>query len=986
MNQPRTCPQCGAELARDTLEGMCPNCVARLTFGVERESPELPDADLALEHAGAIIGRYKLLEQIGEGGFGVVYMAEQVEPVQRKVAIKIVKAGMDTRAVVARFEAERQALALMDHPNIAKVYDGGTTGSPASQPSTLNDQLSLGRSYFVMELVRGIPITEFCDQKKLSTTERLTLFMSVCSAVQHAHQKGIIHRDLKPSNILVTLHDGKPVPKVIDFGVAKALGQKLTEKTLFTAFAQLVGTPAYMSPEQAELSGLDVDTRSDIYSLGVLLYELLTGVTPFDRETLAKAALDEVRHMIREVVPTRPSTRLTQERLRLEALGKSLIRHPPSAIHKDLDWIVMKCLEKDRARRYDTANGLAMDVGRHLKDEAIVARPPSRLYGFQKAVRRHKLGFAAAALLIMVLAAGVMVSTWQAVRATRAERAARTEAERSEQVSQFLKDMLKAAGPSVARGRDATLLRAVLDKTARRVQTDLEDQPEVRGDLWFTLGTTYLDIGDHELAIAMFQGAVVSYQLALGEQSTKLALSLGKLGRSQSFCENVSLGASNAMRGLEIARKCGDQRVLASALLDMGCSLRQHGDTSIKGAPFLREAVTLRRQLGDDSFALAESLHRLADSLNDAGDPEAEPLAREALAIHRRILEPDHPDVAWTVFVLGQVLIEQQKWDKAETVMREALRLYSEVHDKAHPYQPHVIRYLARVLLSNPQQDEEGLLEAEALLCRGIEYPLAQTEVADYLELLYECLDRHGRATDIHRLLTEKLGVDAMQCEHWKYLGNLEARRGRWSSALDAFSSALELAPSDPDSRFSLAILCLRAGRLQDYGRLSRKYIADAEDGGDFDLAGRAAILSMLLPIGGPEFERGGELANFAASNSNPTGYEERRLARMLTDYRRAHYPSAIAIADEIIATAKDSWLYCEATAWFVKALACSARHEDEAAELAFVQGERLIGRTHDAFTHAGDWTWPGWQIAVHLRNEAATVLEGQATKEEPDD
>src|SRR5713226_3472608 len=243
-----------------------------------------------------MIGRYKLLEKIGEGGFGVVYMAEQQEPVQRKVALKIIKPGMDTREVIARFEAERQALALMDHPNIARVLDGGATEA--------------GRPYFVMELVRGIAVTDYCDQNNLTTTERLQLFMKVCHAVQHAHQKAVIHRDLKPSNILVTLHDGEPVPKVIDFGVAKALGHKLTEKTLFTSFAQMIGTPAYMAPEQADTSGLDIDTRSDIYSLGVLLYELLTGVTPFEKETLAKAALDEIRRMIRETEPLKPSTRL----------------------------------------------------------------------------------------------------------------------------------------------------------------------------------------------------------------------------------------------------------------------------------------------------------------------------------------------------------------------------------------------------------------------------------------------------------------------------------------------------------------------------------------------------------------------------------------------------------------------------------------------------------------------------------------------------
>ena len=356
----------------------------------------LPAPDFLIEPTGTMIGRYKLLEKIGEGGFGVVYMAEQIEPVQRKVALKIIKAGMDTREVIARFEAERQALALMDHPNISKVLDGGATEA--------------GRPYFVMELVKGIRITDYCDQKSLSTTERLELFIQVCHAVQHAHQKGIIHRDLKPSNVLVTLHDGEPVPKVIDFGVAKALGQKLTKKTLFTGFQQMIGTPAYMSPEQAELSGLDVDTRSDIYSLGVLLYELLTGVTPFDKETLAQAALDEIRRLIRETEPLKPSTRL-------QALGDQLAeiarhRHTePAALSRlvrgDLDWIVMKALEKDRIRRYETASDFARDIQRHLGSEPVSAAAPGLVYRARKFVRRNRPRLAFAALAVVALALAV---------------------------------------------------------------------------------------------------------------------------------------------------------------------------------------------------------------------------------------------------------------------------------------------------------------------------------------------------------------------------------------------------------------------------------------------------------------------------------------------------------------------------------------------------------------------------------------------------
>ncbi len=493
MSAENRCRECGGVILSGSPDDLCTKCLLGLALEPGQRMGDVPapkaqdqgraqagmvaagftepaapaEATVVVpaeEGRGAVIGRFKILEKIGEGGFGLVYVAEQREPVKRRVALKIIKLGMDTRQVVARFEAERQALALMDHPNIAKVFDAGATET--------------GRPYFVMELVKGIPITKFCEQEKTETTERLKLFIQICHAVQHAHQKGIIHRDLKPSNILVTLHDGVPVPKVIDFGIAKATQAELTEKTVYTQFQQFIGTPAYMSPEQAEMSGLDIDTRSDIYSLGVLLYELLTGSTPFDTKELLKSGLDEMRKIIRERQPVRPSTRLRQTAA-LRAQPEQLVPRP-SSVSTDLDWIVMKCLEKDRARRYETATGLAADIQRHLANEPVVARPPSAAYKLQKFLRRNKVAVMAAGLVGTVLVLGAVVSAWQAVRATKAEweqTRQRQRAEASEQKAQRAEERARLE----ARAAREQLLRLSVANGVR-----LEKQGDLTGALlWF---------------------------------------------------------------------------------------------------------------------------------------------------------------------------------------------------------------------------------------------------------------------------------------------------------------------------------------------------------------------------------------------------------------------------------------------------------------------------------------------------------------------
>jgi len=678
------------------------------------------------EKPGDKIGRYKLLQQIGEGGCGVVYMAEQEEPVRRRVALKVIKLGMDTKSVIARFEAERQALAMMDHPNIAKVLDAGATET--------------GRPYFVMELVRGVKITDYCDENKVSTANRLKLFIQVCQSIQHAHQKGVIHRDIKPSNILVTVNDGVPVPKVIDFGIAKATQGRLTDQTVFTAFEQFIGTPAYMSPEQAVMTSLDIDTRSDIYSLGVLLYELLTGKTPFGARELLAAGLDEMRRTILEAEPPKPSTRLTQELANAGARqihtqsgdeGRASSRRllqMKELIHLlrgDLDWIVMKCLEKDRGRRYDTANGLAMDITRHLESEPVIARPPSNFYRFQKGIRRHRTAFATASAVGLALLAGAVLSTWQALRA-RKERDMATQArQQSEAINRFLtEDLLYQATPEQnARDKKVTM-EEVLERAGHKLDQTAEfaAQPVLEATLRYDIGSTCHKLGLWGEAERHLRRSVLLRERQLGPDhrdtlAAKLRLATLLLHGLRRFEEGEQLSHETLGRLQRLIANRGDTpdaklyRDGLDAVSLYAQSLMYAGKRE-KALELTRQnAADYERMFGPDDLDSINELQNLAlvtGSLGNYG--EAERHVREALQRYTRSGKADDENAINGVNSLALYRQYQGDVRGAEQLLTEAQPRAARLLGPIHPLTLHLQFRLARVLA------EEGrLVEAEEL-------------------------------------------------------------------------------------------------------------------------------------------------------------------------------------------------------------------------------------------------------------------------------
>jgi eukaryotic-like serine/threonine-protein kinase len=819
------------------------------------------DSPAASEAPGAVVaGRYKLLESIGEGGMGEVWVADQLEPIRRRVAIKLIKAGMDSRAVLARFEAERQALAMMDHPNIARVLDAGTTAD--------------GRPYFVMELVKGVPITKFCDERKLSTRERLKLFVPVCQAIQHAHQKGLIHRDVKPSNVLVELYDDRAVPKVIDFGVAKAVGQKLTEKTLYTGFGALVGTPAYMAPEQATFNALDVDTRADVYSLGVLLYELLSGSPPFEPERLKKAALDEVLRVVREEEPPRPSHRLSTSRAKatIAAVRQSDPEKLTRLVRGELDWIVMKALEKDRARRYETANGLAKDVERYLNDEAVEACPPTLGYRLRKAFRKHRTAAATAAAFAAVLLAGAAVATRQAVRATRAEadaRAAEREAtadrdrardaevkamrERANTQASldFLgREILARASPWQVTDRDREL-RTLLDRAAAGLESATEQPPLVRASIRHMVGELYIDLGELHKARRHLEQALDVQRRELGEDDPRTLAAMYQLARCLFWGTRYGEAAVVFDRVLERRRRvlgAEDPDTLATLLYAGGCHAAQ-GRHAAGEALLARASEALARAHPGRHREINGASLFLGLSLAARGELDrAEAQLTATLELARRVLGED-PRTASVMRALARAYVLRGEAARAIPLAEEAVGLYRALMGDQHPFTLTAIRVLAGAYHAGGRYSEAAPLLAEAQAgYRRIAEGDGPRE-ATVLGLLGENLLARGKYPEAESTLRECLGVWDRQAPPGGELHLALSPRG--AAREYAFTQCLLGASLLGQKRYPEAERWL----LQGYEGLTRQ--AAAEDAGatPFDRARQLEALAWLVRL----YEDGGK-------------------------------------------------------------------------------------------------------------------------------
>ncbi len=694
------------------------------------------------------LGPYRVIKEIGEGGMSVVYEAEQSEPVRRHVALKVIRPGMDTREVIARFESERQALAVMDHPNIAQIFDAGTSDK--------------GRPYFVMELVHGVPLTDYCDERQMTVPDRLALFISVCDAIAHAHQKGVVHRDLKPSNILVAEHDGNPQVKVIDFGIAKAVDATLSDDPLVTQLGQLVGTPGYMSPEQATARAQDIDTRTDVYSMGVVLYQLLVGVLPHDTRDHTPA---QMRELVREGVTPRPSARLTQlgdmrdQSARDRNTDHSTLR---STLASSLDWVVLKAMEKERTRRYQSIYELKADVRNYLEHRPVLARPPSKSYVLGQFVRRNRRVVAVASVVFVALVAGIAMASIGLIRATKAERIAQQNERTAYRVVDVFTDIFEREDPSVAKGEDVRVID-VLDANTQRITESLGDEPEVQARLLFTLGSLFSNLAAYDKAIPPLELALAQRERMEQGDTPEMANILAALGEARRATDDLDGALAAHRRALHIrtGRGPGNLLAIAQSHSDLGMVARAAGDYEEADAR-LGMSISLLHQL-EESPAVLEAL---ATALNARAVlysltsrlVDAEVAHRSALEIKLKLYGDLHPSIATTLNNLGAVLAKQTKVQEAEIVYRRALTMREQLFKEDNPRISTTLNNLASTLLRSGKLDEAERLYRRSLEIRKTQgYPSAA--VATSLNNLAGLLRAKGDADGALAAYVESLNV-----------------------------------------------------------------------------------------------------------------------------------------------------------------------------------------------------------------------------------
>jgi len=742
-----------------------------------------------------VIGPYHLLECIGQGGMGEVWLAEQKQPVRRRVALKLIKAGMNTREIVARFESERQALALMDHPAIAKVFDAGSTAQ--------------GMPFFVMEYVAGVPITEYCDTHRLTVEERLELFVQVCGGVQHAHQKAIIHRDLKPSNILITQVDGKPVPKIIDFGVAKATAQRLTAETMFTRVGALVGTPEYMSPEQADSRGEDIDTRTDVYSLGVVLYELLVGALPLDLTRVRNQAFHEILRRIREEDAPRPSTKVRTSAEQSSAAARNRrveVRDLGRQLKGDLDSIALKALEKERSRRYGSPSEMATDIKHYLHNEPVQAVAPSAVYRAKKFVRRHRAGVAASAGAVLGILALISSLIVGSVRIARERDRANREAQTAERVAAFLVGTFKTSDPDQARGNTVTA-REILDKGARQIETELGGQPLLQARLMATMADVYEGLGLYDRAKYLLEKAISLQKGSRGPDDRDLLVWQRLLARTLQYQARYPEAEALFRETLQRQQRLGDRAGALRTKASLGALLDQRGEYA-QAEKMLQEAVQEgdRAEHGDTQLSLnvLNSLAIAYDGLKKYKEEAA--LSKEIYERRLRLLGPDHPDTIASMQNLAFVYYRLGQNREAEDLQRRGLEIGRRVQGADHPSTLLALGNLANTLLAEGRASEAEPLQREALAGRrktlGPDHP--ETQFA--IENLGNILLAQGKAKEAEVLYREALHgeVKALGEHHpeiafaWYNLATSEAAQGNLQGALADLRQAIQHGYADP--------------------------------------------------------------------------------------------------------------------------------------------------------------------------------------------